>query len=107
MAIHPPRQRIFLREWRKHRLLTQDQLADRIGVDRSYVSTIERGKRPYNQEFLEAAAYALGIEPADLLVRNPLDPTGYWTIWDGIPPEDRPRFATAIEALKQTFKKAS
>lgn len=102
-----PKQRIFLREWRKHRQLTQQQLADRLEVDRSWISMIERGVSGYTQTFLEAAAEALGVEPADLIVRNPEDPVGYWTIWDGIPAVDRPQYAAAIEALKKTMKRAS
>ncbi|MBI1359848.1 MAG: helix-turn-helix domain-containing protein [Alphaproteobacteria bacterium] len=99
------RQRLFLREWRKAKDVTQEQLAERIGVNRSYVSAIESGARQYNQQFLEAAAEALGLDPADLIVRNPADPNGYWTVWDGIPPGERPRFAAAIEALKVTLRK--
>lgn len=99
-----PQQRIYLKEWRKFRNLTQEELASRIEVDRSYISMIERGASGYTQIFLEAAAEALGIEPADLLVRNPLDPQGYWSVWEGIPPADRPKFAQAIQALKSTLK---
>lgn len=105
MAHKKPLQRIYLREWRKEKGLTQEQLASRLDLDRSYISTIERGKSGYTQWFLEAAAEALGVEPADLIVRNPRDPTGYWTIWDGIPKEDRPRYAEAIQALRATLKK--
>lgn len=106
MALKRGRQRLYLREWRKHLDLSQEVLADRIGVNRSWISDIETGKKQYTQEFLEAAADALGIEPADLLVRNPLDPRGYWTIWDSIPPQERPQYAAAIEAMRTAMKKA-
>lgn len=92
-----PQQRIYLREWREHRHLTQEQLAERIGISRVMVSKIERGLNPYHQAFLEAAAHALMCEPADLLVRDPSKPEAIWTIWDSIPQSVRPQ---AIAILK-------
>ena len=32
MANKTPQRRLFLKEWREHRNLTQEQLADRIGI---------------------------------------------------------------------------
>lgn len=74
--------RTFLREWRQHRGYNQDQAADIIGIDRTTLSRIERGLTPYNQPFLEAAAEAYSCDVADLLVRNPMDPEGIWSLWD-------------------------
>lgn len=65
MARKTPQQRLYLKEWREFRQLTQEQLADRIGISRVMVSKIERGLNPYHQAFLEAAAAALMCEPAD------------------------------------------
>lgn len=93
------KQRHFIKEWRKHRNLTQDQLAERIGVDRTYVSKIEAGKKRYDQPFLEAAAEALNCDPASLIMRNPLDPEAIWSIWEQIPPEDRPHAMRALAAF--------
>lgn len=61
----------FIREWRKHRGLTQEQLAATIIFGRSYIAQIERGERRYGQRFLKAAAAALGCTPADLISRDP------------------------------------
>ena len=97
MAIATPQQRLFLKEWREFRRLTQEQLADRIGISRVMVSKIERGLNPYHQAFLEAAAVALMCEPADLLVRDPSQPDAIWSVWDSIPAADKPR---AIAILK-------
>lgn len=93
------KQRHFIREWRKHRQLTQDQLAERIGVDRSYLSKIESGKKRYDQPFLEAAADALRCEPADLIVRDPTQPGSLWSVWDLIPQSDRPQALRVLEAF--------
>jgi transcriptional regulator with XRE-family HTH domain len=65
------RQPHYIKEWRKHRGLTQEQLAERIGIARSYLTKIERGSRRYDQPFLEAAADALRCEPGDLIMRDP------------------------------------
>lgn len=99
MATKRPQQRLYLREWREHRQLTQEQLADRIGISRVMVSKIERGLNPYHQAFLEAAAAALMCEPADLLVRDPSHPDPIWTVWERIPPVDRPRALAILRAL--------
>jgi transcriptional regulator with XRE-family HTH domain len=96
--------RHFLREWRKHRELTQEALADRVGVSREYVSMIEKGKRKYDQPYLEAAAAAMNCTPADLIMRNPTDPEALWSIWDQIPPTER---GTARAVLNALIKKAS
>lgn len=64
----------YLREWRKFCKLSQETLADRLEIDRTTLSRIERGELPYNQDFLERAAVALGCEPEDILSRDPLRP---------------------------------
>lgn len=79
-----PLRRTFLRQWRDYRNLTQEAAAARIGVDRSLMSKIESGRSPYTQNFLEAAAIAYLCEPADLLMRNPLDKSAIWTLMDAV-----------------------
>jgi transcriptional regulator with XRE-family HTH domain len=71
-----------IRAWRTHRSLTLEQLAERVGVTHATLSRIERGKQPYNQVLLESLADALGTDVASLLIRNPDDPDGIWSIWD-------------------------
>lgn len=81
-------QRTFLREWRLFRHLTLERAADRIGevtgegFSHGQLSRIERGEQPYSQAILEAAADAYGTDPASLLMRNPADPEGIWSIWE-------------------------
>lgn len=72
----------FIREWRVHRNLTQEQLADRIHMSNTNLSRIERGETDYTQGLLEAIAEALGTQPASLLMRNPAEPDAIWSIWD-------------------------
>lgn len=77
-----PKYPTFLKVWRKHRGLTQEAAASRLGMDRSNLSKIERGEVPYNQALLEAAADAYQCEPADLIMRDPNSPI--WTLMDTI-----------------------
>lgn len=96
------KQRHFIREWRKFRGMTQEQLAERIGVTKSYVSKVEAGKRRYDQPFLEAASEVLRCEPADLLVRDPMDPEGLWSIWDQLAPVQRRQVVEIAKTLSRT-----
>lgn len=47
--------------------LSQEQVAERMGIDRAYVSGLERGKRNPTATTIWHLARALGIEPADLM----------------------------------------
>lgn len=69
---HPNRPPHYIREWRKHRNLTQERLALRLGKTQGWVSQIERFEIEYTQGALHAIADALMCEPADLLRINPL-----------------------------------
>lgn len=95
--------RTFIREWRNHRNLNQDALAERVGVTQETISRLERGDIGYTQPILEAVADALGCTVADLLMRDPTNPAAIWTIWDQIPPVDRQR---ALGVLEVFAKKA-
>ncbi len=71
-GVRPQRfRRTFLREWRKERKLTLEQLAERIDMTPSHLSMLERGLRGYTQETLEAIAGALSTNPASLLGSQP------------------------------------
>lgn len=65
--------RVFFREWREHRDLTQDQLAELLGTNKSAVSKMETGKSRYNQSSLEAWGRALRCEPSALISRLPTE----------------------------------
>lgn len=105
IGIKPKPPRHFIKQWRIHRGLTQDQLADRVGYDRTHVSKIEKGKRRYDQPFLEAVAEALNCTPADLIMRDPTAPGALWSIWDQIAPVDRPKAEEVATKVLEAFKK--
>jgi DNA-binding XRE family transcriptional regulator len=55
-----------IRLWRDHRGLTQQELADRAGISKPYLSQIESGKRQGTVETLVAIARALDV-PLEVL----------------------------------------
>lgn len=67
----PRKAKHFVREWRKFRRLTQEQLAERIEQTSGAISQLENGLVNYTQPTLEAIAHALNCEPGDLLSRDP------------------------------------
>jgi transcriptional regulator with XRE-family HTH domain len=56
-----------VRRLRRKRSLTQEQLAERTGLDLSYVQRIERAERSVSLAKLAALADALDVAPAVLL----------------------------------------
>lgn len=95
----------YLRQWRDHRGLTQQQLADRVGISKPHVSELERGKKQYTQKMLELLADALNCDPADLLVRDPSQPQPIWSIWDRIPETKRSDAIRVLQAFTGDEKK--
>ncbi len=64
-----------VRELRRARGVSQEELADEAGLDRTYVSGVERGRRNISLVNIHRRAAALGGEPAELL-RPPATPAG-------------------------------
>lgn len=56
-----------IRVWREYRGLTQQQLADRAGVSKPYLSQLESGKRRGGVEVLKKIAQALTLNLEDLV----------------------------------------
>ena len=56
-----------IRVWRQHRGLTQQQLAGAAGIDKSYLSQIETGKRGGSAKVLRAIANALDVDLDDIV----------------------------------------
>ncbi|WP_237152081.1 helix-turn-helix domain-containing protein [Oryzibacter oryziterrae] len=50
--------------------LSQEELGDKAGIDRTYVSGVERGVRNPTVKVLARLADALGVPPAQLLARG-------------------------------------
>lgn len=56
-----------LRRFRTQAGLSQEAVAERMGVDRAYVSSMERGQQNVTLLTLWHTAQALGVKPVDLI----------------------------------------
>lgn len=118
---HTARPKHYLREWRKHaglslegvrekaealfadRIVAEGEEVDlnKIGLSHSTLSRIESFKNPYNQRLLEVLAEVYGApDEASLIIRNPEDPDGIWSIYDQIKPEQRPVALKVLSGFK-------
>lgn len=59
-----------IKVWREYRGLTQQQLADKAGISKPYLSQIETGKRKGATEILSAIAKALDVSLDDVVERT-------------------------------------
>ena len=69
----PPRLRHkhFIKEWREFIDISQEEAADRIGVNRSTISRVESAETPYDQDILEKLADAYGCTVVELIKVHP------------------------------------
>lgn len=56
-----------LRELRRAKNMTQVGMAKDCGIDRSFISDVERGRKSISLVFLEVIAICLGLEVSELL----------------------------------------
>ena len=108
----------FIKQWREHRGLTQQQLAERVTeylqehgfrkkpYSHASIGRIENGKMAYTQPVLEALAHGLQIDAASLLMRNPVDSQGLWSIWDQALPGERQIITEQAESLVRNRRRA-
>lgn len=112
----------FLRAWRKHHGLSIEALIDRIkanvedrvlaegeegdikrlGISQPNISRVERGEIPYSQTLLELIAEVYGVDAASLIIRDPSDPDGLWSIYDQIEPTQRKVALRVLEGFRRT-----
>ena len=117
---HTDRPKHFLREWRKAAGLSLQGVRDKaealfsdrvvaegedvdlnkIGLSHSTLSRIESFKVPYNQRLLEVLAEVYGTDVPSLIMRNPEDPEGIWSIYDQIPASQRVVALRMLSGLK-------
>ncbi|ASE38450.1 XRE family transcriptional regulator [Brevundimonas vesicularis] len=110
----------FLKQWRQHAGLSQQAACEaaialmedrvvaegeevdikRLGLTQGNLARIENGKTPYNQRLLEILAEVYRTDVASLIMRNPEDPEGIWSIYDQIPASQRPVALKMLSGLK-------
>lgn len=92
--------RTYLSEWRDSRGLTQQQLANRLGVSDVSISRWETGRALLSTDVMAAIAEALNIEPQDLY-RHPDQPSADALLRDQ-PVEIRDQAIRLIQAIRRT-----
>jgi len=68
----PNKDRVYLREWRLAKGLTQPELAKRIGTVKSEISRLEKGSRRMTLDWMSRAAKAMGVSVEDLMTLPPM-----------------------------------
>lgn len=99
----------FIKAWRDDRELSQDQLVERVRervstFSKSTLSRLENGKQAYTQPILEAIAWALSLDPEDLIMRRPGDEI--WSIMDNLKRMDAAD-RQQVARIVQTFRRVS
>ena len=56
-----------IRAYRRERGVSQEELADALGVHRTYMGGVERGERNLTLRSLERLAKRMGVDPVTLL----------------------------------------
>lgn len=92
-----------LKEWREHRGLTQEQLANRVDMSIPSISRLETGQQPYSQPVLEALADALDCEPSDLVMRLPPGRAQFdlWEVVKGLTEAQSEQALRVLKALTE------
>lgn len=91
----------YVREWRKAKGWTQEVMSEKIGISRAYLAQIETGARDYSQDFLEAAALAIGCSPAELIMRDPAKGEMLWAIADQLTESQTEQLVEMAKILKR------
>lgn len=90
-----------LKAWRKFRLLTQEELADKVGTTKAVISNLETGSRGLSDKWLRKLAPALGTTPGFLLDYDPNDlDTAYLDAALSVPKERRAQAMHILETFK-------
>ena len=90
-----------IRRQRQHLKLTQEQLAELIGVSHSYVGHIERGTRKASLETLVLLCKQLNVS-ADFLLQDSVPLTSY-TLSEQLTPEQRAAVTSILHTLESTM----
>lgn len=92
----------YLKEWRKFRGMTQQELADALETSKSVISDMERGELQLSPKWLRRIAPILETQPGHILDHDPNDlDNDIIDIWAHIDVGDRDQ---AIRVLKSFVK---
>lgn len=90
----------YLKAWREHRRMTQEQLSQAVGTTASVISLIESGERGLSSKWLRKLAPALNTTPGFLLDHHPDDlDTDLVRIASRVPKDQQRQAVLVLEAL--------
>jgi transcriptional regulator with XRE-family HTH domain len=93
----------YLRAWREHREMTQEELAEKVGTTANMIHYLETGERGLSAKWLRRLAPALKTTPGHLLEHDPNQlPADILDIWAGIDERDRRTALRMLESLSKT-----
>ena len=92
--------RLYLKEWRVFRALTQEQLAEMLGTTKQTISRHERAEREVTTGHLIELASALNCEPGDLFLHP--DRWQAERALNNLPLDLQRQAIAVIDALKRT-----
>lgn len=102
-AYMPDKPAHYLREWRTHRRMTQQELADAINTSKSAISDLERFNLQLSPKWLNRIAPVLETQPGYILDYHPDDiATDIIDIWSRIPEREREQAARVLSAFAKT-----
>jgi transcriptional regulator with XRE-family HTH domain len=61
---------INIKKYRKMLNISQEELAERAGLHRTYIGGVERGERNITLDSLQVIAVALNVAPVELIVEE-------------------------------------
>jgi transcriptional regulator with XRE-family HTH domain len=100
MVERPPH---YLREWRKFRKMTQDELAGAVETTKSVISDMERDNLQMSPKWARRFAPILKTTPGYLLDVNPDEvDRDLLEIWTHIPEADRVQAAKVLRSFMRT-----
>jgi transcriptional regulator with XRE-family HTH domain len=93
----------YLREWRKFRHMTQQELADAVGTSKTVVSEMERGNLQLSPKWLRKFAPVLRTQPGHILDHDPeeLD-SDIIDIWARIDERDKEQALRVLRSFDRT-----
>lgn len=93
----------FLRAWREHRKMSQQELAEKAETTHQVIGYLERGRTQLSAKWLRKLAPILDTTPGMLLEHHP-DELGadIIEIWSRIPERQRARAARVLRELTGT-----
>jgi transcriptional regulator with XRE-family HTH domain len=97
----------YLKQWRRYRGLTQEDLGERADLTPASISQLENGKQGFSAESLFNICAALNCTPAELLAHDPTRPDSFWPLFqdaENLTGRDRQRVWAILKAALSPFE---